>query len=418
MKSLLVLFLPIGCIIGRNSMKINGRDFSPLDCGVTDTLHYGEFAVIESPDFGEEKYPNKFKCTWKLVIPANSKVLFSCDSFDVKKGDYLYFEDTPVKGSKKGFSWDPVQYPDYDVTITIKFTTNKRKRGKGFRCFIDSEEQGFDPSSTTTADPFSNPHLNDSCNCGIPNRSNRIVGGVETEANEYPWQVALVSSTGSFPFCGGTLISNTHVLTAAHCTDEGWRKDPNSIAVLVGEHRIDDYTFNRVPVAEINMHPQYDDNSLDYDFSILTLATAVEFSTTVAPACLPADNSRDFAGESATLSGWGRLSYQGNTPTVLQEVEVKVKSHEECDNLYNANGWITSNMICANDNDNGKYSCNGDSGGPLAVQENGRSTLIGVVSWGYACGYPGSVQARVTAAMDWILESTFGTQLSSCAIAS
>merc|ERR1719474_1371445 len=233
MKSLLVLFLPIGCIIGRNSMKRNGRDFSSLNCGVTDTLHYGEYAVIESPDFGEEKYPNKFKCTWKLVIPANSKVLFSCDSFHVKKGDYLYFEDTPVKGSKKGFSWDPVQYPDYDVTITLKFTTNKRKRGKGFRCFIDSEEQGFDPSSTTTAAPFS--HLNDSCNCGIPNRSNRIIGGVETEANEYPWQVAIVSSTGYYPFCGGTLISNIHVLTAAHCTDEG-NSDPNSIAVLGGSN--------------------------------------------------------------------------------------------------------------------------------------------------------------------------------------
>jgi len=56
------------------------------------------------------------------------------------------------------------------------------------------------------------------CNCGISNKSNRIVGGVTTEANEYPWQVALFSPTDSRPFCGGTLISNTHVLTAAHCT--------------------------------------------------------------------------------------------------------------------------------------------------------------------------------------------------------
>ena len=68
-------------------------------------------------------------------------------------------------------------------------------------------------------------------------------------------------------------------------------------------------------------------------------------------------------------------------------------------------------MMCAYDLD--KYQCNGDSGGPLAVQENGRSTLIGIVSWSIKCS--GSVQSRVTEQMDWILENTSGTQLSSCA---
>jgi len=425
MKSILTLILSLGCVdyskeltrreplnvaslsMGRKSMERNGKEYAPLECGVTDTLHYGEYVVIESPNFGEEKYPNKYKCTWKLNIPANSEILFSCDSFDVKKGDYLYYEDTPVKGSKGYFSLDPIKYPD-EVTITLQFKTNKKRKGKGFRCFIDSEELGFNPNSTTTDAPLPNPIQGDSCNCGIPNRSNRIIGGVETEKNEYPWQVALVSSKGSHPYCGGTLISNSHVLTAAHCTDED-KSDPKSIAVLVGEHRIDDNKFNRIPVSDINMHPGWDDNTFDNDFSILTLATPVEFSSRVAPACLPSDNSKDFAGEVATLSGWGRLSYQGNQPTVLNEVDVTVKSNEECRGLYG--GWITSNMMCAYDLD--KYQCNGDSGGPLAVQENGRSTLIGIVSWSIKCS--GSVQSRVTEQMDWILENTSGTQLSSCA---
>ena len=128
------------------------------------------------------------------------------------------------------------------------------------------------------------------------------------------------------------------MLTAAHCTDED-KSDPKSIAVLVGEHRIDDNKFNRIPVSDINMHPGWDDNTFDNDFSILTLATPVEFSSRVSPACLPSDNSKDFAGEVATLSGWGRLSYQGNQPTVLNEVDITVKSNEECRGLYG--GWIT-----------------------------------------------------------------------------
>merc|ERR1711972_1249333 len=93
-----------------------------------------------------------------------------------------------------------------------------RRRGWGFRCYVDSEEQSFSPNTTTTAAPgvttttTSSNGNTENCQCGVKNSGNRIVGGVETEANDYPWQVALVSSSGSRPFCGGTLISNQHCL--------------------------------------------------------------------------------------------------------------------------------------------------------------------------------------------------------------
>merc|ERR1712154_300889 len=78
----------------------------------------------------------------------------------------------------------------------------------------------------------------------------------------------------------------------------------------------------------------------------------------------------------ATVSGWGTLSSGGNQPTVLNEVDVTVKTNAECQSAYGASA-ITDNMICAADA--GKDSCQGDSGGPLvAPSDNGRYELIGV----------------------------------------
>merc|ERR1719304_90985 len=202
---------------------------------------------------------------------------------------------------------EPVTSPDYDASVTLKFKTNKRRRGWGFRCYVDSEEQSFSPNATTTTTTAapgvttttSSNGNTENCQCGVKNSGNRIVGGVETEANEYPWQVALVSSSGSRPFCGGTLISNQHVLTAAHCTAGS---SASGISVLLGEHRIDDSSFNRVPLSKITDHPNYNNGNLDNDFSILTLATPVEFSNTVAPACLPTSGANVYARVTAQMN--------------------------------------------------------------------------------------------------------------------
>ena len=126
---------------GGNMRKAASRQYSPLECGSTDTLHYGEFAVIETPNYGKKgrkgKYPNKFECQWDIEIPANSELLFWCEYFQVRRGDYLYIFDQGYYGyAKDGFSFDPMTSPDETATLNLKFKSNKRRNGKGFRYYI------------------------------------------------------------------------------------------------------------------------------------------------------------------------------------------------------------------------------------------------------------------------------------------
>ena len=394
-------------------MRPRPRQVEPLACGKTDRLQHGEFTTIESANY-PGPYPNRQNCRWRLEIPANSEVALFCDTFDVKRGDFLQIVEGKnllfrLQATNAHIMWVPL--PVTGTKLSLQFKTNKKQSGSGFRCSIDV--YGPSPINTSTEPaPASStlpptPPSNSSCSCGLANTADRIVGGEESEVGEFPWQVGLVSAGSRHPWCGGTLISPQHVLTAAHCTAG---ESPSSLAVLLGEHRIDDSSFTRASISAITDHPDYNRGTLDNDFSILTLSEPVSFSPSVSPACLPASTSADYAGELAVVSGWGTLSSGGNQPTVLHDVSVTVQSNQDCNSAYG--GGITDNMICAAGP--GKDSCQGDSGGPMVSQENGRYALVGVVSWGYGCAmpeYPG-VYARVTAQMDWLLANTVGTQQS------
>ena len=151
------------------------------------------------------------------------------------------------------------------------------------------------------------------------------------------------------------------------------------------------------------------------DFSLVELNEELKWTATVRPACLPQDPSDDFVGAEAVVSGWGALAPHPNSahirqPQHLQDITVTVLSNDKCGE-YPKNE-ITDKMMCAHRI--GKDSCQGDSGGPLVTkQQNGRYTLIGVVSWGYGCAlpdYPG-VYARVSTVLDWIKDNTIGIDI-------
>ena len=159
------------------------------------------------------------------------------------------------------------------------------------------------------------------------------MGGQETEVNEYPWQVGLVTSTGDYariPFCGGSIISIRHILTAAHCT---YDRAVSSTRVLLGEHDTSDDVADIRTISDINIHPQYNPSNLVNDISILTLTLTLTYSRTMSPICLPM-TTNTWAGDVATATGWGRTSGGGPLSPTLQEVDITVLSNNDCRDAY------------------------------------------------------------------------------------
>ena len=139
------------------------------------------------------------------------------------------------------------------------------------------------------------------------------------------------------PYCGGSIITISHILTAAHCTFDSSTndvKDAASVKVLVGEHDTSDLEEDRKDVSKIRSHTKYNHDNADYDVSILFLTAPLTFSSTVAAVCLPASTQSLYTGQVATVTGWGLTSSGGSPASTLQEAEVEVITNQACSDHY------------------------------------------------------------------------------------
>uniref|UniRef100_A0A3Q3LLH2 chymotrypsin n=1 Tax=Labrus bergylta TaxID=56723 RepID=A0A3Q3LLH2_9LABR len=225
----------------------------------------------------------------------------------------------------------------------------------------------------------------------------RIVNGEEAVPHSWPWQVSLQQSSG-FHFCGGSLINENWVVTAAHCNVRTYHN------VVLGEHNKgygSNEAIQKLKPAKVFTHPGWNPSTINNDISLIKLSSPARLGSNVSPVCL-AESSDNFpAGMTCVTSGWGLMRYNApSTPNQLQQAALPLLSNTQCKSHWGSN--ISDVMICAGGA--GATSCMGDSGGPLVCQKDNVWTLVGIVSWGSSrCSTSTpAVYARVTELRGWV----------------
>lgn len=218
----------------------------------------------------------------------------------------------------------------------------------------------------------------------------RIVGGERASIEDYPFAVYLTTSDG-FQFCGGTLVTKTNVLTAAHCvSDTGARE----LRVVVGREDKESSAGVVAEVGRVWVHPDYRDALSGADVAVLTLTKPV--SAKPASYADAQDSGLYEKDTAAKILGWGTTSEGGEASRYLLRGAVRVVGDAECEKALPE--YDQKSMVCAGLPSGGVDGCQGDSGGPLIADH----TLIGITSWGEGCGRPGKpgVYTRVAAYAD------------------
>ncbi|KAK1157106.1 complement factor D-like [Acipenser oxyrinchus oxyrinchus] len=207
----------------------------------------------------------------------------------------------------------------------------------------------------------------------------RIVGGKDVSPHSRPYMAALLLD--GVHECGGFLISDQWVMSAAHCFTADLK---GTHTVLLGAHSLNNRedTQQEFGIAALYPHPRFS-MSYDNDIVLLKLDRRVSWTPGIQSIRFQRGGEEVPEGTVCRVAGWGWVNNVGIKPENLQEVEVKVISHQLCSRRDYYGGRITSNMMCAGQQ--GKDSCQGDSGGPLVC--NGVAT--GITSFGWTrCGKP------------------------------
>ncbi|XP_053201191.1 clotting factor G beta subunit-like [Panonychus citri] len=246
------------------------------------------------------------------------------------------------------------------------------------------------------------------CECGMEGSAGRIYKGSKVRAHKYPWLAHIRSyasrKSASFFQCGGSLIDEQHIATAAHCviSRNGSPFNVANVDVFLGKVKAFSEYTKAISVSEIWVDPNYNRQDLSNDFAILTLSKPVKFTQQISPVCLP----KSEAGLSnLTVSGWGTTGPHSSASDTLLEVDVSYLTRNQCNDikknfLFKRNGiplsmkWlfpvpgVTESHMCAMNEQTMGNACSGDSGGPLMKKaDNGLHYLMGVVSGSWAeCG--------------------------------
>jgi len=234
-------------------------------------------------------------------------------------------------------------------------------------------------------------------------KASRIVGGSEAYSGQFPYQVALFLNTtdGNF-FCGGVILNNETVGTAAHCVE-----NLRSVEVVAGAWNISRIETTQISyyvnASAVRSHVGYNPRTLVNDIALIRVQPGFVNNSYVSIVRLPrkAQVQTDLTGTNGTTSGWGRPTNNATRISdTLRFVTTTAISNAQCGQTF----AIAASHLCFSGL-RGQSSCNGDSGGPVVTNLNGNGTVVGIVSFGSSLGcdrgYP-HVYTRITSFIPWI----------------
>ncbi|XP_012880808.1 PREDICTED: cathepsin G-like [Dipodomys ordii] len=219
----------------------------------------------------------------------------------------------------------------------------------------------------------------------------KIIGGQEARPHSHPYMaLLLIQNPGSRSVCGGFLVREDFVMTAAHC----WG---SSINVTLGAHNIQrqERTQQHITVLRAIRHPDYNQQNIMNDIMLLQLRNRVQQNRAVRPVALPQTEMSVRPGTLCTVAGWGQVSLTQRT-NVLQEVMLRVQRDQKCSSRFST--YTSQTQLCVGNPRERKSAFRGDSGGPLVCN----NVAQGIVSYGKQNGTPPAVFTKISSFLPWV----------------
>ncbi|XP_035901739.1 venom serine protease-like [Anopheles stephensi] len=362
-------------------------------CDFTYNYTSGLTSFIQSPNFSNYYAPGT-KCRYTVNAPVGHYLYAQCYDMYLPSSTGCYYDKLAVSLSGDANLAD-AQIRCGTTTFNVQSSYNKlvvallgstSTAGGRFRCQITA--------------------IKIPCDCGR-RKTATIVNGFPTLVNEYPMMSALVDGPSKSIFCGSTIVTDRHVLTAAHCLLS--RSVANTF-VLVGDHNIKtgaETSYSSAMVAStFTTHPSYNPTAKTNDIALVRTANTIVFNPGVGRVCLPFRFSTStFDNVRLSALGWGTIDFGAPTSDVLLQTTLAVEPSSSCSTKLSRTILATQMCTFAAGND----TCQNDSGGPLYYTDPNSQLVyeVGVVGFGVACAssFP-SVNTRVTSYLDWITTTT------------